>query len=58
MNRRKIKEWAMSKYMNPYTDYGFKRLFGEEFNKDILIDFLNEIFPNKLMSYNFYKKKF
>jgi predicted transposase/invertase (TIGR01784 family) len=33
----------MSKYINPFTDFGFKRIFGEEFNKDLLIDFLNEI---------------
>ena len=33
----------MSKYINPYTDFGFKKLFGTEANKDILIDFLNEI---------------
>jgi len=31
------------KYINPFTDYGFKRLFGEEPNKDILLDFLNEL---------------
>jgi predicted transposase/invertase (TIGR01784 family) len=31
------------KYINPFTDFGFKRLFGEEMNKDILIDFLNEL---------------
>ena len=31
------------KYINPFTDFGFKRLFGEEANKDILMDFLNEI---------------
>ena len=31
------------KYINPFTDYGFKRLFGEEPNKDLLIDFLNEL---------------
>ncbi|MDR1729698.1 MAG: Rpn family recombination-promoting nuclease/putative transposase, partial [Prevotellaceae bacterium] len=30
------------KYINPYTDFGFKRLFGSENNKDLLIDFLNE----------------
>lgn len=24
------------KYINPFTDYGFKRLFGEEPNKDLL----------------------
>jgi len=28
----------MSKYINPCTDFGFKRLFGEEANKDLLID--------------------
>ena len=31
------------KYVNPFTDYGFKRLFGEEPNKDLLLDFLNEL---------------
>jgi hypothetical protein len=31
------------KYINPFTDYGFKRLFGEEFSKDLLLDFLNEL---------------
>ncbi len=30
-------------FINPYTDFGFKRLFGTENNKDILIDFLNEL---------------
>ena len=29
------------KYINPFTNFGFKRLFGEEPNKDLLIDFLN-----------------
>ena len=37
----------MSKYINPYTDFGFKRLFGEEASKDILIDFLNSFLPEK-----------
>lgn len=31
------------KYINPFTDFGFKKLFGTEFNKDLLIDFLNEL---------------
>lgn len=35
------------KYLNPYTDFGFKKLFGEEGNKDLLIDFLNQILPPK-----------
>ena len=29
------------KYISAYTDFGFKRLFGSELNKDILISFLN-----------------
>ncbi len=35
----------MAKYLNPYTDFGFKKLFGEEANKDLLIDFLNQLLP-------------
>jgi len=31
------------KYINPFTDYGFKRLFREDPNKDLLLDFLNEL---------------
>ena len=31
------------KYINPFTDFGFKRLFGGEANKDLLKDFLNEL---------------
>jgi hypothetical protein len=26
----------ISKYFNPYTDVGFKKLFGEEGSKDLL----------------------
>lgn len=37
----------MSRYLNPYTDFGFKKLFGEEANKDLLIDFLNTLLPQK-----------
>lgn len=33
----------VEKYVNPFTDYGFKRLFGEEPNKELLLDFLNEL---------------
>ena len=35
------------KYINPFTDYGFKRLFGEEPNKDLLMDFLNELLKDQ-----------
>lgn len=34
----------MEKYINPHTDFGFKRLFGSEFNKELLISFLNALF--------------
>ncbi len=30
-------------YISPFTDFGFKKLFGTEVNKDLLIDFLNEL---------------
>ncbi len=32
--------------INPFTDFGFKKLFGEEANKDILLQFLNDILEN------------
>ena len=35
------------RYINPYTDFGFKRLFGEEPNKDILLDFLNSLLEDE-----------
>jgi predicted transposase/invertase (TIGR01784 family) len=35
------------KYINPFTDFGFKKIFGEEANKDLLIDFLNELLTDK-----------
>ena len=34
------------KFINPYTDFGFKKLFGTEMNKDLLISFLNALFNN------------
>ncbi|XCN74237.1 MAG: Rpn family recombination-promoting nuclease/putative transposase [Candidatus Electrothrix aestuarii] len=33
----------MDRYINLFTDYGFKKVFGEEPNKDLLIAFLNEL---------------
>lgn len=35
------------KYINPFTDFGFKKLFGEESHKEFLIDFLNQLLPEK-----------
>ncbi|HRR09872.1 MAG TPA: Rpn family recombination-promoting nuclease/putative transposase [Rhodothermales bacterium] len=34
-----------AKYLNPYTDFGFKKLFGEEASKPVLMDFLNALLP-------------
>ena len=36
-----------AKYINPYTDFGFKKIFGEEASKPQLIDFLNSLLPEK-----------
>ena len=33
----------VEKYINPFTDFGFKKLFGSEPNKGLLLDFLNEL---------------
>lgn len=35
----------MAKYVNPFTDFGFKKIFGEEASKPSLIDFLNSLLP-------------
>lgn len=32
-------------YLNPFTDFGFKKIFGEEASKPLLIDFLNSLLP-------------
>ncbi len=41
------KKTVMSKYINPFTDVGFKMIFGQEVNKDLLIDFLNQLLKGK-----------
>jgi len=33
----------MSRFINPFTDVGFKRIFGQEFSKPLLLDFLNNL---------------
>ena len=48
------------KYIDPFTDFGFKRLFGEECNKDILLDFLNELLhqeEGKIVSLSYIKSE-
>lgn len=44
------------RYINPLTDFGFKRIFGSPFNKELLISFLNALLDGervvKDLSYN------
>lgn len=40
-------EGLREKYVNPYTDFAFKLLFGTDLNKEILIGFLNALFNGK-----------
>ena len=42
----------MGRYINPFTDWGFKRLFGQEFSKDLLINFLNDLFEGEFQIKN------
>lgn len=37
----------MSRFINPWVDRGFKLLFGREISKDLLIDFLNDLFEGE-----------
>ncbi|OUD12317.1 Rpn family recombination-promoting nuclease/putative transposase [Thioflexithrix psekupsensis] len=46
-----------AKYINPFTDFGFKKLFGEEANKHLLIDFLNQLLPAKHQIQDLFYKK-
>lgn len=39
-----------AKYVNPLSDWGFKRLFGTEMNKDLLLGFLRSLFPERDIS--------
>ena len=36
-------EMEQARYINPLTDFGFKRIFGTEANKDLLIHFLESV---------------
>lgn len=44
-----------AKYVNPFTDFGFKKIFGEEASKPLLIDFLNSLLPqnDQIVELNF-----
>ena len=39
-----MQELKVGRFIDPFTDFGFKRIFGSEPNKILLIDFLNQLF--------------
>ena len=39
----------MGTFINPFTDFGFKRLFGQEDSKIVLIGFLNALFEGEFV---------
>ena len=46
----------MANYINPFTDIGFKRIFGQEFSKPLLIDFLNNLLIGEKRNVDFEKE--
>ncbi|WP_353721261.1 PD-(D/E)XK nuclease family transposase [Dyadobacter sp. 676] len=38
-----MQEVRSGRFIDPFTDFGFKRMFGTEAGKDVLINFLNEV---------------
>ena len=50
----------MQTYIDPFTDFGFKRIFGSEESKPLLISFLNDLLPieDKIVSLNFNKNEY
>ena len=49
-----VSEDALPRYIDPLNDWGFKRLFGTEMNKEFLVAFLMTIFPDKRIKDNTY----
>ena len=47
MKKKMLPELRPVRYVNPYTDFGFKMLFGSEVNKELLISFVNSLFNGK-----------
>ena len=45
----KVKELSFEerKFIDPLSDFGFKRIFGQEENKSLLLSFLNGLLPEK-----------
>ena len=39
----------MNKFINPFSDYGWKKIFGSEVSKDLIISFLNEVLQHEVI---------
>ena len=39
----------MNKFVNPFSDYGWKKIFGSEVSKDLIISFLNEVIQQEVI---------
>ena len=39
-----VMKQSEERYISLLTDFGFKRIFGTDLNKDLLINFLNSLF--------------
>lgn len=39
----------MDKFINPFSDFGWKRIFGSEVSKDLIISFLNEVIQHEVI---------
>ena len=39
----------MSKFINPFSDFGFKKIFGSEVSKDLIISFLNGVLHEEVI---------
>jgi predicted transposase/invertase (TIGR01784 family) len=46
---------SLGTFINPFTDFGFKKLFGSEKSKPLLISFLNDLLPidDKIIALDF-----
>lgn len=42
-----INTLVMGRFINPFTDFGFHRIFGQEVHKELLIDFLNQLLKDE-----------
>lgn len=39
----------MNKFINPFSYYGWKKIFGSEVSKDLIISFFNEVLQHEVI---------